>query len=41
VVAYELLVGFRERLGPRDLAVQTGLGMLLGVSVIALRVVLH
>lgn len=41
VVAYEALAGFRERLPRRDLALQTGLGMLLGVSVIALRLVLH
>ena len=41
VVVYELLAGFRDRLPPRDLAVQTGLGMLLGVSVIALRLILH
>lgn len=41
VVIIELVVGVRERLAPRHFAAQTGLGMVLGLLVIALRTLLH
>jgi membrane protein YqaA with SNARE-associated domain len=41
VVIIELAVGVREHLAARDFAAQTGLGMVLGLLVIALRTLLH
>jgi len=41
VVLVELVVGIKDRLAPADFAVQTGVGIVLGLLVIALRVLLH
>ncbi len=41
VVVVELVVGVKDRLAPADFAAQTGVGIVLGLLVIALRVLLH
>ncbi|MBV9838995.1 MAG: hypothetical protein JO156_12815 [Solirubrobacterales bacterium] len=41
ILVIELVIGVRAELGPRDLAAQTALGTLLGLLVLALRLVLH
>jgi hypothetical protein len=41
VVLAEVVIGIRTELRGRDLAVQTGVGVLLGLLVVLLRVVLH
>ena len=41
VMVTEVVVGLRARLSGRELVIQTGLGALLGLLVIALRVLLH
>ncbi len=41
VVLVELVVGIKDRLAPGDFAAQTAVGIVLGLLVIALRVLLH
>lgn len=41
IVATEVVIGVRAELTGRDLIVQTSLGVLLGLLVVALRVLLH
>jgi hypothetical protein len=41
IVATEVVIGIRTELTGKQLIVQTGMGMLLGLLVVALRVLLH
>jgi len=41
IVIIELVIGVRAQLSGRDLVLQTAFGALLGLLVLALRVVLH
>jgi hypothetical protein len=41
IVATEVLLGVRAELTGRQLVIQTGMGVLLGLLVVALRVLLH
>ena len=41
IAATELVLGLRSHLDGRDLVVQTGVGILFGLAVVALRVLLH
>jgi hypothetical protein len=41
IVATEVLIGIRAELTGRQLVVQTGMGMVIGLLVVALRVLLH
>ncbi len=41
IVVTEMALGLRSRVGLRDFAAQTGLGVFLGLLVIALRTLLH
>jgi hypothetical protein len=41
VVTIEVVLGLRERLAPRELALQSGFGLALGLLVVSLRAVLH
>jgi len=41
LVLIEMVVGFRDRLKPRDFLTQTAIGTVLGLLVIALRALLH
>ena len=41
LVAFELVAGIRSRASPRDLAVEVGVGVIMGVAILALRILLH
>jgi hypothetical protein len=41
LVLFEVLAGIRARSGPRELAVEAGVGALLGVTILVVRIVLH
>jgi hypothetical protein len=41
IVAFELLAGVRARSTPRELGLQTVLGLLLGLGVLSVRMVVH
>jgi TM2 domain-containing membrane protein YozV len=41
VIGFELLAGARSRPAPRELALQLGVGVVLGLGILALRVLLH
>ena len=41
LILFELLAGIRSRSSPRELALEVGVGMAMGVGVLALRIVLH
>ena len=41
LIAFELLAGFRARATPRELVLETGVGVTMGLAIIALKVVLH
>jgi hypothetical protein len=41
LIAFELLAGLRAKSTPRELAFEAGIGIAMGVAIIALKVVLH
>ena len=41
LIAFELLAGIRARATPRELALEAGVGVTMGLAIIALKVVLH
>jgi TM2 domain-containing membrane protein YozV len=41
LVAFELLAGIRSRAAPPELALEVGVGIAMGVAILALKIVLH
>ncbi len=41
LIAFELLAGIRARATPRELALEAGIGVTMGLAIIALKVLLH
>jgi hypothetical protein len=41
LVAFELIAGIRARSTPRELALEAGIGLTMGLAIIALKVLLH
>jgi hypothetical protein len=41
LVAFELLAGIRSRATPSELALEIGVGLVMGLGILALRIVLH
>jgi hypothetical protein len=41
LVAFELLAGLRSRAAPRELALEVGVGVTMGVGIVALKILLH
>ncbi len=41
IVAFELVAGIRSRAGPAELALETGIGLVMGLGIIALRILLQ
>jgi hypothetical protein len=41
LVAFELMAGIRSRARPGELALEVGVGVVLGIGMLALRIVLH
>jgi hypothetical protein len=41
LVGFELVAGLRSRAAPRELALEVGVGIAMGVAILALKIVLH
>jgi hypothetical protein len=41
LIAFELVAGLRSRAAPRELALEVGVGVSMGVGILALKIVLH
>jgi len=41
LIAFELAAGIRSRAAPRELALEVGVGIVMGVAILALKIVLH
>ncbi len=41
LVAFELLAGLRAEAAPRELALEVGVGVAMGVAILALKIILH
>jgi hypothetical protein len=41
LIAFELAAGIRSRAAPRELALEVGVGIVMGVAIFALKIVLH
>ncbi len=41
LVGFELLAGLRANAAPRELALELGVGVAMGVAILALKIILH